>query len=178
MLFFLLACANIDPPELPEATPGADRLLVIVPSGFDDPTVWADGMATKIVDHLAEPERWTDTRGLGAAPLPAVFTGTPRLVEPGETIEIPTPAVEDTLVPAAEVAALVLNVTAVNGEAGGYLQLVGTGASGATHSNVNFGPVAAAANMAIVPLGSGGTISVFSSQRVNVIVDVDRKSVV
>lgn len=58
MLVFLLACANIDPPELPEATPGADRLLVIVPSGFDDPDVWADGMATKVTDNLAEPERW------------------------------------------------------------------------------------------------------------------------
>ncbi|MEQ1699751.1 MAG: S8 family serine peptidase [Ilumatobacteraceae bacterium] len=137
---------------------------------------YLDGQPTTVAEGrfipLAEPERWMDTRGLAGAPLPAAFTGTPRLVEPGEMIEIPSPAVEDTLVPAAEVAALVVNVTAVNGEAGGYLQLVGTGAGGATHSNVNFGLVAAAANTAIVPLGSGGTISVYSSQRVNVIVDI------
>lgn len=58
MLWLLLACADIDPPELPEPTAGADALLVVIPSGFDDPSVWAEGMASKIGRNLAEPERW------------------------------------------------------------------------------------------------------------------------
>lgn len=176
-----IATAGVNRPNFAVVPVGQDgKISVYLQTGgnviLDVLGYYLDAQPTTVADGrfipLAEPERWTDTRGLAGAPLPTSFVGTPRRVEPGETVEIPTPAVDDTVVPAAEVAALVVNVTAVNGEGGGYLQLVGTGAAGATHSNVNFGPVAAAANMAIVPIGTGGTISVFSSQRVDVIVDV------
>lgn len=135
-----------------------------------------DGQPTTVSDGrfipLASPERWVDTRGLGGAPLPASFAGTPRLANAGETIEVPTPAAVDTSVPAADVEALVVNVTSAGSQAVGYLQLIPTGATGALHSNVNYAPGSASANTAIVPLGTGGTISVSTAQATNIIVDV------
>ena len=58
MLLFLIGCTDIVTPTLPEQTPGADHLLVVVPSGFEDASVWAEGMADKVQDHLVDPERW------------------------------------------------------------------------------------------------------------------------
>ncbi len=124
---------------------------------------------------LAAPERWMDTRGIGGAPLPAAFSGTPRLANAGETLLIPT--LGSTTVPTTGVAALVVNVTAANAGANGYLRADPNGGSG-PHSTVNYTSASASANTSIVPLSNGdqlfagGEISVFASTSVNVIVDV------
>jgi hypothetical protein len=127
---------------------------------------------------LATPERWLDTRGLDGAPLPTIFGGTPRRLNAGETVVVPrlsgTAVPNDgTFVDPALAQALVMNVTAVNGSAGGFVRVVpATGSSGATHANLNFGTGAAAGNAAVVALDSFGFFSVMASARVDVIVDV------
>ena len=126
---------------------------------------------------LAAPERWTDTRGLAGSPLPTVFGGTPRQLNAGEAITVPTLA--GTAVPTvsgavntSQVAALVVNVAAVGATANGFLRVVRPDAGTATHANLNFAPGAASANTAIVPVSSIGTIGLYTSQKAHAIVDV------
>lgn len=118
---------------------------------------------------LANPERWMDSRGQGGAPLPVGFSS-PARVAAGQTVGVPT--LGSSLVPTSGVAALVVNVTAANPAANGYLVGLPTGAVGAVHSTVNYSTGAASANTAIIPLGSGNGISVLTSQTTHVIVDV------
>ncbi len=134
---------------------------------------FADGVTTSTNGRfvpLANPERWMDTRGLSGAPLPAAFSGTPRLANAGETITVPV--FDTSVVPATGVAALVVNVTAANSAGTGYLQANPAGATGAVHSTVNYTSASASANTAIVPLGTNGEIQVFTNGAVNIIVDV------
>lgn len=127
---------------------------------------------------LPTPERWMDTRGADGAPLPTTFAGTPRRLNAGETVVVPR--LTDTAVPndgafvdPALAQALVVNVTAVNGAAGGFVRVVPTtGSSGATHANLNFASGSASGNAAIVALDSFGFFSITASARVDVIVDV------
>ena len=124
---------------------------------------------------LPSPERWMDTRGQGA-PLPGVFQGVPRKVIGGEFLDIPIlpnsvlPAITDPAT--SQVDALVLNITAAGAVGGGFVRAFPGGTVGATHGNVNYSPGSASANTAIVPIGAGGNITLFSSQTVDVIVDV------
>jgi hypothetical protein len=77
-----------------------------------------------------------------------------------------------TTVPAAGVSALVVNVTSDDASAPGFLRAFPTGAQGVGTSTVNYLPHVPSANTAIIPVGADGTISVFSYDSSDAIVDV------
>lgn len=115
-----------------------------------------------------DPERWMDTNQAGQQPA-GPFDG-PRRADAGETVTPVRPG--SSAVPVTGVDALVVNVTADMAGGGGFLRAEPAGASGLTHSTVNYESGAASANTAIVELGAGSAISVFTSQSARVIVDV------
>ncbi|MCU1501869.1 MAG: hypothetical protein JWM12_1223 [Ilumatobacteraceae bacterium] len=114
-----------------------------------------------------QPERWMDTRVPG--PFPAGVAGS-RRVSAGETVTVAK--LPGSAVPTAGVSALVLNVTADDAAAPGFLRAIPTGAQGLNDSTVNYVPGTPSANTAIVPVGGDGTISVFSYASTHAIVDV------
>jgi hypothetical protein len=77
-------------------------------------------------------------------------------------------------VPASGVGAVALNVTITGPTRPGYLTVFPTGTALPTASNLNFTPGVTVANMVIVPVGAGGSISIFngSTGTSNLIVDV------
>lgn len=144
---------------------GGNVIIDVLGYYLDGQTLSTDGRFVP----LAEPERWMDTRGFNGAPLPIGYVA-PARTSPNETVNVA--ALPTSLVPVAGISALVVNITAANPAANGYLIGTPTGAVGAIHSNVNYTTGAAAANTAIIPLGSGNGISVFTTQRTDVIVDI------
>ena len=68
--------------------------------------------------------------------------------------------------------AAVVNLTAVDASAAGYLSLSPCGSPHQV-SNLNFGPGAAIANSAVVPAGPDGDICVYASADTHVIIDVE-----
>jgi hypothetical protein len=76
-------------------------------------------------------------------------------------------------VPASGVGAVAINVTATNPPASSFLTVWPTGATQPLASNLNFNPGQTIPNMAIVPVGSDGQISIYNNTGgVDVIVDV------
>jgi hypothetical protein len=75
-------------------------------------------------------------------------------------------------VPPTGVSALVVNVTATEPVGAGFLQALPTGSAPGQTSNVNYIKNETAATLAIVPLGAGGTISVFTSNSAHIVVDI------
>jgi hypothetical protein len=65
-----------------------------------------------------------------------------------------------------------LNLTAVDGRAGGYLTAYPCGGTVPTASNVNFDTGQTRANHVVVPLGSNGRLCVYASVASDVLVDV------
>src|SRR5438067_154713 len=77
-------------------------------------------------------------------------------------------------VPAAGVAAVVLNLTATGPSASGYLTVFPAGAQRPGTSNLNFRPGETVPNRVVVPVGSGGSISIFNpAGNVQAVVDVN-----
>jgi hypothetical protein len=114
-----------------------------------------------------QPERWMDTRPPG--PLPVGYPVSRRL-SAGETATVaPLPG---SAIPPTGVAALVLNVTSDDATGPGFLRAIPTGALGLANSTVNYLQGIPSANTTVVPLGAGGTVSVFSYASTHVIVDV------
>jgi len=112
--------------------------------------------------HPLTPARVLDTRsGFGAG----------SAVGPGATVDVPVLGRGG--VPAGGVSAVVLNVTATDATQGGYLSLAAGGGCVVGSSNLNFAPGQQVANLAVVPVGAGGAISVYNSAgSVDVIADV------
>ena len=76
-------------------------------------------------------------------------------------------------VPATGATAVALNITAVGPTSAGYLTVWPTGVTQPVASNLNFTPNETIANLVVVPLGTGGQVSIFSGgSSVNVVVDV------
>jgi hypothetical protein len=76
-------------------------------------------------------------------------------------------------VPATGVAAAVLNVTATNPTKQSFLTVWPTGAAQPLASDLNFAPGQTVPNRVIVPVGTGGTVSIFNlAGSVDVVVDV------
>ena len=75
-------------------------------------------------------------------------------------------------VPANDVAAVFVNVTAVDAVDAGFLTVWPTGTTRPTASMLNVGAGGTVANGALVRVGTGGSISVFSSTAAHVLVDV------
>jgi hypothetical protein len=70
--------------------------------------------------------------------------------------------------------AVVLNVTAVNPTASGFLTVFPAGTAMPTVSNLNFKPGVTVANLVTVPLSSSGMVSIYNhAGNTNVVVDVD-----
>jgi hypothetical protein len=72
--------------------------------------------------------------------------------------------------------AVSMNVTAVNATASGHLRIFPAGMPRPTASALNFGTGETRANNAVVPLGSGAALTLFSGQpvgTVHVVVDVN-----
>ena len=77
-------------------------------------------------------------------------------------------------VPSTGVAAVVVNITAVNPTAGGYLTAWPSGVGRPTASNLNFNPGQTVPNLAVVPVGADGKIQIFNGApgSTDVIIDV------
>jgi hypothetical protein len=76
-------------------------------------------------------------------------------------------------VPASGVSGVVLNVTATNSSAGGFLTVFPTAAAQPLASNLNFLPGQTVPNRVLVKLGAGGKVSFFNGQgTTDVVVDV------
>jgi hypothetical protein len=65
-------------------------------------------------------------------------------------------------VPATGVAAVVMNLTGTNTTAAGYLTAWPTGSPRQTTSNLNFVPDQSVPNLAVVPVGTGGKVSIYN----------------
>jgi hypothetical protein len=70
------------------------------------------------------------------------------------------------------VSAVVLNVTVVEPEAHGFLTLYPSGATRPLASDLNYAPNETRANLAVVAVGSGGRVSVFTPVGTHLIFDV------
>jgi hypothetical protein len=114
------------------------------------------------------PRRALDTRPTEAGPVPAGWLAHRPANSEAVRVDVPT----DIGVPATGVSALVVNVTATDSTGAGFLQALPTGAASGQTSTVNYAAGATAATHAIVPLGAGGTISVFTSNSSHIVVDV------
>ena len=114
------------------------------------------------------PHRALDTRPSQPGPVPAGWIA--HKPAASETVRVEVPA--DAGVPTTGVAALVVNLTATEPVGAGFIQGLPTGTAPGQTSNVNYATGETAATHAIVPLGSDGTISVFTSNSAHVIVDV------
>jgi hypothetical protein len=90
-------------------------------------------------------------------------------LEPGEILQIPVLGREG--VPPAGVSAVAFNLTATEGDAGGYLSAFPC-AQLPESSNVNFVPGASVATLVISKMGLNGAVCVLASARVHVVADV------
>ena len=87
----------------------------------------------------------------------------------GTTLVVPVAGVHG--VPA-DAAAVAVNLTATNAAAPGYLRAYPCGDTAPTTSSVNYFDAAPVANFAVVGVGEGGAICVFTLAQADVIVDV------
>jgi Domain of unknown function (DUF5122) beta-propeller len=138
-------------------TSGGSQLVADVAGYYTPALSSTDGRL-----QTAAPERILDTRaGLGAplAKLPA-----------GGQIDVQITGRGP--VPAVGVSAVVLNITGDQATADGFVTAWPTGSAQPVVSNLNLVAGETRPNLAIVPLGAGGKVSLFSSGGANLIADV------
>ncbi|MHB1786079.1 MAG: protease pro-enzyme activation domain-containing protein [Acidimicrobiales bacterium] len=109
------------------------------------------------------PARLADTRNPGAS-------GSPGTLGPGGVLDVSVDGSGG--VPATGVSAVVLNVTATGPAQAGYLTAFPSGTSLPLASNVNYRAGQVVANRVVVPVGSNGKVSIYSSATTDVVVDV------
>jgi hypothetical protein len=98
------------------------------------------------------PARVLDTRvGIGAGPAP---------LGPGGHLDLQVTGAGP--VPSSGVAAVVMNLTGTNTTAAGYLTAWPTGQPMQTTSNLNFVGGQSVPNLAVIPIGDGGKVSIFN----------------
>ncbi|MGH9301725.1 MAG: hypothetical protein ACRD0E_07565, partial [Acidimicrobiales bacterium] len=124
----------------------------------------ADGTDGSGLFNPVTPYRIVDTRS------PSSPGGSPSTLSPGGVLNVNVLGVGG--VPSSGVEAVVLNLTAAGPSTPGFLTAYPGGSAQPTASNVNYVPGQAVANRVIVPVGANGTVSVFSSARTDVVVDV------
>jgi len=121
-----------------------------------------------LYNPLSSPVRLCDTRDDTGYTTPCTGKTPPA----GQSLTVPVEGNDG--VPSMGVAAVVLNVTAVDASTGGYLTAYPTGESPPTASNVNFQPGQIVANRVVVPVGAGGDVSIYSSGGdPGIVVDMD-----
>ncbi len=149
----------------------ANLVTVALPTDGKVDVYNANGTADLIVDveGYYAPEATTGT-GLYNALTPARICDT-RASQPTNPCTKKTPAAGSTInvtvagnggVPSTGVAAVVLNVTAIDSAQAGYLTVYPTGTPQPTASNVNYAPGQVVPNRVMVPLGSGGAVTIFT----------------
>jgi hypothetical protein len=124
-------------------SPSATLLVSLTGTGVPDATGTYYGLAT--------PTRFLDTRG-------PTKTG-PRLAA-GSTTSVQIAGRSN--IPATGVSAVVLNLTAVTTTSQGFFTVFPSGTTRPTASTINFPSGWTGANMATVPLGADGKISIFN----------------
>ncbi len=141
-------------------------------SGHTDLVVDLEGYFAPAADSgtgeyvALSPQRITDTR-LGSGEPYAGDT-----LSPGSALSIQVAGVGG--VPATGAAAAVLNVTATNTTAPSYLSVYPAGEANPGTSNLNWPQGATVANRVLMPLGTGGQVTVYNDQgRADVVVDVE-----
>ena len=117
------------------------------------------------------PQRLMETRvGPGRVTIDGVSQGGGALTA-AETRHLPI--LGRGTIPASGVAAVAVNVTAINPSGNGFLTVFPKGATQPVASNLNTAAARTLPNMVVVPLGAGGQISIFNSAgTVDVAVDV------
>jgi hypothetical protein len=115
-----------------------------------------------------QPGRLLDTRPGGAT----IDTLSARggIVDAGGIVEVPV--IGRANVPATGAAAVVLNVTAIGEDNGGYVTVFPTGTTQPTASNINYEPGQPTANLVVAPVGRDGKVSLFVSSKAHLIADV------
>ncbi|MEQ1872344.1 MAG: SpoIID/LytB domain-containing protein [Ilumatobacteraceae bacterium] len=152
--------------------------MVIVPLGADGISLWSPVNVDVVVDVLGwfptgsfnglTPARLMDTRGSGVT-VDGTFAGGPKLAA-ATTLSLTVAGRGG--VPSTGVAAVALNVTAINPSANGFMTVWPAGQARPLSSNLNFSPGRVVPNMVIVPLGADGKISLWSPVNLDVVVDV------
>ena len=153
-------------PNLVTVSPGSNGALTILPTTSVHLLVDVFGYYTSSpgsVDGrfvpLPSPQRLYDTRALGT--------------KPGDNAERTVTVAGSVGVPASGAEAVVLNVTADDASAPGYVTVWPAGAKAPQVSNINLDHGGQTrANQVIVKLGDGGAISLLTSNGAHLIVDV------
>jgi hypothetical protein len=147
--------------------------LTIVPVGEDgDVALYNGGDSAGAVDLIVDvtgyfspiassgytpltPDRLVDTR---------YGTGSPKAQVPaGGSIVIPIPGNDGGLLPASDITAVALNVTATNPKGSGFLTAYPDDENTPNASNVNYSKGQTIANSVVVPIGSDGDIDITNS---------------
>ena len=131
--------------------------------------LWSGGAYTPLT-----PFRVCDTRqGSGTA---CSGTTADNTIGPGQSLSLAVTGIsgpEDQTVPA-DAQAVALNVTAIAGTAATYLTVYPAGSSPPTASTLNVAAGVIQANLAVVPLGAGGQVSIYNhAGAINVAADVE-----
>ena len=114
------------------------------------------------------PNRLLDTRLPALTSASSLGLSTESIVPGGTSISVKVTGGD---VPVAALA-VALNVTAVDGQAPGFLTVYPEGADQPATSSVNFPPGSASPNTVVTRVGTDGRIRIFASAGVNVIVDI------
>jgi hypothetical protein len=153
-------------PNLVTVSPGSNGAITILPTTAAHLLVDVVGYYTASAGSvdgrfvpLSSPQRLYDTRGLGP--------------KPGDNAERTVTVAGSVGVPVSGAEAVVLNVTADDASAPGYVTVWPAGGKAPQVSNINVDHVGQTrANQVIVKLGDGGAISLLTSNGSQLIVDV------
>ena len=126
----------------------------------------AGALGTAAYTPLASPQRLLDTRTTGTTADNTFRGAGTQPLRASLQLDVTRSGVPD------GAAAVMLNVTAVNAQAAGYLATHPRGSARPTASNVNYAPGATIANAVVARVGTGGEICVFNLAPTDVIVDV------
>ncbi len=117
------------------------------------------------------PYRIADTRS-GASD-PATYANETFSAGQSRSFQISGTGTGSDIVPSSDVSAVVLNVTATNTSSNGFISVSATApTSTPTFSDINYSTSMSVPNRVIVPLSPTGSISIYSSQPADIIVDV------
>lgn len=129
------------------------------------------GPATGLLNTLPAPARAIDTRPTGTGYAEAEFgpDGATTPIPGGQSISVQVAGLGGVN---ADATAVIVNLVAVAPTGSGHLTLYPEGASAPSASTLNYVTGRTVANLAVVPVGTGGRIRIRSHATTNVIVDV------
>ncbi|MFC6707796.1 hypothetical protein [Flexivirga alba] len=131
-------------------------------------SIYASSRANIVVDVAGYFPTSASYRGLKS--FRALDTRT--TVRPGAASATTVPIAGRGGVPTNGVAAVVLNLAAVNPSSDGYLTAYPSGSARPTASNINYQPKENLAGLVVTPLGVGGSVDIYSLRASDLIVDV------